>query len=106
MYIGCGSTKGCFGSPTGCIETETCLLLATWQPDCQETVAPIKEVLQPFKRGKRDLEYLEYLEDKKDVDNQCNNSKADNPECNYSNNVDRGPNNDDKQRLSEEENES
>ena len=36
IYVGCGKTKGCFGYPTGCIESKDCSLLTTWAPDCEK----------------------------------------------------------------------
>ena len=67
IYNGCGKTKGCFGYPTGCIQTENCSLLAAWQPDCSEATSPIKKHHQSFRNAHHGSDKLNSLRDKRDL---------------------------------------
>ena len=73
-YGSCGETKGCFGFPTGCIETETCLLLATWQPDCSDDFSPIKAFYKAFNhKGGKLNPFLSKTSNDSDTDNEDDN---------------------------------
>ena len=40
IYTGCGKTRGCFATPSGCIEKEDCLFFASWKPQCENEKQP------------------------------------------------------------------
>ena len=43
IYTGCGKTRGCFAAPIGCIDSEDCLFLASWKPQCEDGKQPCDE---------------------------------------------------------------